>query len=326
MNWTNNEIQYLKINYPIYGMIYCSVELNRTKESIYSKVKELQIKRNSIRYTERWSKEDIDFIIENYNKKGSKYCSVILNKNSKKTTKKANSLDILLNNEIFNEVKKENGIKIRSNSVDYNTFLKFDTKEIVYILGLLWGDGNLNIKYNRISINMAEHDINELISIFKKTGDWIISKPFKKYFKNKEVKTQRSISTHNINIAEKLINLDFHEKSKQSAIKLLNNIDKSLINYFFRGFFDADGNIGVSNDKYKYLRIRFSGDYEHDWSYFNILNIDYKIYKYVTKQGRYSQLCIQRKDSVNKFLNLIYNNYNFGLSRKHKIYEESFKR
>ena|ERR1035437_10137672 len=326
MNWTDNEILFLKKTYPIYGMKYCSNKLNRTKESVYSKTKEFKIKRNSIRYTNNWSEKDIDILIKNYSIMGSNYCSILLNKSSEDIRKKANSLGFLLNEELFNQIKKENGLKNRSNRVDYNTFLKFNTKEIVYILGLLWGDGNLHKKNNCISVNMAEEDIKELIPVFNKIGNWIIGKPVKKFFNNKQVKNQISILTHNFYITEKLMKYDFHEKSKKSAIKLLNNIDKSFINYFFRGFFDADGNIGVSKDKYKYLRIRFSGDYEHDWSYFDILNIDYKVYKYITKQGRYSQLCIQRKDSVNKFLNLIYNNYDFGLNRKYKTYEENFKK
>jgi len=323
MKWTNNEILFLKTNYPIFGMKYCSIKLNRTKESVYSKVKELKVKRNSIRYTNKWSKNKINFLFKNYNMRGSEYCSGFLNKSSEEVRKKANSLGILLNKNIFNKIKKENGIKIRSNRVDYNTFLKFNTKEIVYILGLLWGDGNLCKTANRISVNMARNDIIKLIPIFKKTGDWIISKPIKKFFNGKEVKTQLNILTHNVNIVDKLMEYDFHKKSKGSAIKLLNVIDRSLWKYFFRGFLDADGNISVSKDKYKTIRVRFVGDFEHDWSYFNILGINYKIYKGITKLGRHSCLVISQKDSVNKFLNLIYNNYEFGLDRKYKIYEEN---
>ena len=326
MNWTDNEIFYLKTNYPDNGMIYCSNALKRTTESIYSKVKELKIKRNSIRYTNKWSIDDIDFLFKNYNTNGSEYCCKFLNKSSEEIRKKSNSLGILLNKELFNEIRKESGKKIRSNRVDYNTFLRFDTKEIVYILGLLWGDGNLNINVNRISVNMVENDISELIPVFKKTGDWIISKPFNKFYNNKQVKNQIIISTHNVNIINKLIEYGFDKKSKESAINLLNDIDKLLLPYFFKGFFDADGNISISNDKYKSIRIRFSGDYEHDWSYFNILDIEYRVYKYVVRQGRYSQLCIQKKDSVNKFLKLIYDNYEFGLNRKYKIYEENCKK
>lgn len=322
--WNDKDIQILIETYPYYGQKYCSNLLNRSKESIYSKVKELNINRIK-NHSIKWTKNKIDFIIENYSKIGSVECSKYINISPIEILRKANYLGIKLNDDIRNEINVVNGLKRRSNKVNYKEFLKFDKPEVIYILGLIWGDGYVRKENNLISINMIEKDILNLIPIFNEVGDWNISNPYKKYHNAKRVNNQITINTYNAIIVDKLIDCDYHLKSINSAIKILKLVNKNFWNYFFRGFFDADGCLSISNDKYLTPRIRFSGNYEHDWSYFNELNLDFKTYRYMLNKGRYSQLSINKKNMVIKFLEFIYSGKVFGLKRKYEIYEEKVR-
>ena len=44
MNWIDNEILFLKNNYPKYGIKFCSNKLNRTEDSIMNKARKLKLK------------------------------------------------------------------------------------------------------------------------------------------------------------------------------------------------------------------------------------------------------------------------------------------
>ncbi|MBS8122128.1 hypothetical protein [Candidatus Vampirococcus lugosii] len=75
--------------------------------------------------------------------------------------------------------------------------------------------------------------------------------------------------------------------------------------------------MSISCDGRNYIRVRFSGTYDYDWSFFNLIDIDYKCYRYITKQGRYSQITISKQKDAIKFMNFIYSGSKFGLSRKY---------
>ncbi|MBS8122129.1 hypothetical protein [Candidatus Vampirococcus lugosii] len=235
--WTKDDINFLIEKYPLYGREYCSINLDRTKESIYSKVKELKINRKFLGQSNKWSLNEIDFLRTNYSTYGSELVAKELNREISDIIKKANSLNIKYSDTQHKLKNNRRGFKLRSNKVNYNTFLKFNTPEIVYILGLIWGDGNINVNLSRIVVNMIESDMIELIDVFRKTGDWNISKPIKKFFNNKRVNNQLCVSTHNILLVNELIKYKFDLKSYINPQILLEYIDKIYHSYFFRGFF-----------------------------------------------------------------------------------------
>ena len=85
--------------------------------------------------------------------------------------------------------------RINKNKINYSLFDSNFIKESVYILGLLWADGHIRQQQRLTSINCSETDINEVIPIFNKTGEWRVSKTIKKTFNGKMVKNQKRIST-----------------------------------------------------------------------------------------------------------------------------------
>ena len=71
----------------------------------------------------------------------------------------------------------EHNREYKSYNVDPSIFLVIKTKEIAYLLGLLWADGNVSFANNTsktpiIRHNAIEEDNQFFLPIFKKTGDW----------------------------------------------------------------------------------------------------------------------------------------------------------
>lgn len=218
-------------------------------------------------------------------------------------------------------------IKERKNKkkVDFLLFNKDFTKESVYILGLLWADGHIREKNKLTTINCSEQDINDVESVFKKTGSWLFSKVIKKTFNNKEVKNQKKISTTTWGLFEILKDNDYLIKSYSSPNKILNIVPKYLEKYWFRGYLDGDGCIKLGN-KYG-VEVVFAGHYEQKWDFMidlcNKLNIDFSIDKRIVKKGKYSHFRINKKNDVKKFCDYIYSDYDdIGFTRKYKKYLE----
>ena len=57
---------------------------------------------------------------------------------------------------------------------DITLFQNIYNKEVAYILGLLWADGNVNNRYNNYDIKIEANidDMLEIENIIMKTGNW----------------------------------------------------------------------------------------------------------------------------------------------------------
>lgn len=64
--WTESETEFLKKNYPGKGCRYCADKLNRTVESVKSRITILKLKR--IEWRKTWTKEDLDELTKLYPK------------------------------------------------------------------------------------------------------------------------------------------------------------------------------------------------------------------------------------------------------------------
>jgi hypothetical protein len=210
-------------------------------------------------------------------------------------------------------------------TVNFKLFEENLTKESSYILGLLWADGHLMKKSKLTSINMSADDILEIKDIFLKTGNWRISPPFKKFFNNKEVKSQIKISSTTWGLYYILEKYNYLQKSSVSPDYLLNNMPQNLKKYWFRGYLDGDGCIRFKDKKY--MSIVFAGPYNQNWNFLinlcKSLDIKFYIKKYEVKLGGYSQFVIYRKNDVRAFCNYIYEDFNdMGLKRKYEKFLE----
>ena len=100
--------------------------------------------------------EEIKFLYENYPTKGWEFCAKQLN---------------LTKIQIYDMCARRNIRRFKRIKVDHNQFVNVSTPETAYILGLIFGDGNLSDKRD-ISVALVKEDMDSLLNIFKKTGDW----------------------------------------------------------------------------------------------------------------------------------------------------------
>lgn len=209
-------------------------------------------------------------------------------------------------------------------SVNPYQFFLVKTKEISYILGLIWSDGYVyqNKYANVVSVSIIKKDIKNLIPIFQSVGKWNIVERIRK---NK--KPSITISINNKPLTNFLMENDYKSKTNFSAEKILSIIPKELHFYWFRGLFDGDGCV-YYNDKNCCRSISISSSYDQDWKYceilFKNLGIKYTINrrKQTLKNGKInksSTIRITNMEGIIKFGNYIYPNIKFdnmGLKRK----------
>jgi hypothetical protein len=102
MKWSKQELSLLKENFHKGRTEVQNLLENRNWTAI--KQKAIQLKLANPRF---WTKEECDFLIENYSQKGAKFCAERLNKNSKTVSKKANKLGLKSN--VLKEKRKSSG-------------------------------------------------------------------------------------------------------------------------------------------------------------------------------------------------------------------------
>lgn len=114
--WTQKEISFLTINYPLYGKEYCTTKLNREGSSIFKKANRLNIKVNSAVkiLNNKSAQEKYQTKHFGLDRKYNKYLILIeLYNNSKRTidTIKKNEALVLYNNGIpITKIIKATGI------------------------------------------------------------------------------------------------------------------------------------------------------------------------------------------------------------------------
>lgn len=209
--------------------------------------------------------------------------------------------------------------------VNFRLFETEFTKESVYILGILWADGHIREKSRLTSLNCVENDINDILPVFLKTGDWLVSKKINKTHKDKVVKTQKKLSTTTWGLFDILKKYDYLVKSSSAPNGIICKIPHELRKYWFRGFLDGDGCIKLGK-KYG-VEVVFTAPYNQDWSFMkllcNELNVDFSIDNRLVKKGGYSHFRINKKKHVKIICDYIYSDFdNIGLTRKYKKYKD----
>lgn len=258
--------------------------------------------RNSPRF---YTDQEIDWLKENYPIFGSNHCAFILEVSLEQVRNKINKLKL-------NKIDR----------VNIEQFINIETKEISYILGLMWADGHIHKDKRHISISIVNNDMIHLKHIFMKTGDWnynIIN--MDKY----RCKEQGRISIGNVKLHKILSDYGFREKSSISPTKLLESIPQNLHHYFLRGLIDGDGCFYVNKKQYTY-QFCISSTINQNWNYMieicNRLNINYRIDRMDKIKSKYSSFRICRKKDIITIGDYIYQDFSFGLDRKYQKFLE----
>ena len=198
--------------------------------------------------------------------------------------------------------KKITPVKYHAN---HNFFDKW-SEDMAYCLGFIASDGHIWKKRPYITIGIHKKDISVLNFI----RDCI--SPDSKVRISKD-KCQMCV--HSERIHKKLIRLGV-DYNKTFNLKMPYKIPKKYISHFIRGFFDGDGSIWKTNF--------FAGG--QDYYYANIVSASYHILKDIHEflgfgvlskiKNKYYELKFCQSDCI-KLYNIIYNNANFKLDRKH---------
>lgn len=262
----------------------------------------------------RYTKEEKDWLIENYGLMGSHYCAKYLNRPLSSIRQTANTLGCKVSIKKRNELHSKTLITKFESGVKSEIFKKIEKSEAAYVLGLLWADGWITNKNSySVNIKLISEDFNEIKWIFYKLGKW---KEYNYNPKQRKATTQLRVSGKEI--TDYLVSLGYSEKEK-SAQKVIETIPINLRHYWWRGFFDGDGYLSVSKCK----RMGFSGPINQDWSF---VPKNFKITKYIhpIKGHKSSKAMLYNKEDILNFANYIYNNAKndrIYLPRKYKKFQ-----
>lgn len=249
----------------------------------------------------KWTESEIEFLKENYPSIGPKKISISLNRTVDSVNLKLKSLNL------------RGKINKRNKSID------FELTDInhLYIMGILWADGYVHETKNRIELSINSDDFNEISWLFN-TEYWSI------YTRERDNrKSQTTVGIYNIDISNRFrVTYNYTDKSKLSP-NFIKKIDKEILCYFIRGFFDGDGCFYVSADN-KQKQCYLAGSYDQNWDWieelFNDIGVEYSIKRKVqNEKSKYSIVYIKKK-SISTFGNYIYKDFlndNIGLKRKY---------
>lgn len=277
----------------------------------------------------KWTKEDEDWLLVNYPKLGPNKSAEFLDLRKKQIENRVHKLKIKIPTEFKNLLQS---IKASKCNINPDLFYNIKTKEITYLLGLIWADGFLNASKNgynhSLGFTMVKEDIDIVKPVLKIIGKW-------NYYERKQPieswKPSINVITNNKRIFNFLVEHDYHKKSYISANKILSKIPDELKHYFFRGLIDGDGCFYYYKPEIGSTLRQFAltSTYEQDWGYFETLckklNIKYSIKRTINSKSSSSSIRITNKDGIKKLGEFIYNNFNedkIGLVRKYIKYTQ----
>lgn len=223
----------------------------------------------------KYTKEEEQFLIQNYPIYGSRYCSNVLKRDIGTIGNKARSLGLKAGRKKHDSAQK----------IPTSQFLDIKTKEVAYFLGFFWADGYIyhykvkNCNHWRIVLEIVEKDAVSISPILDKLGKWVVVKRKRK----DSWQTTWSFVTANEDLYNFLKDHGYEDKSTIEPAKILSKIPEELKPYFWKGFIDGDGHISIKDYTHqKIIVFELSGQFEYKWeeitSLFNSLNISkYKI-------------------------------------------------
>jgi len=282
----------------------------------------------------RWSKEDDDWLVNNYPILGSKGCINQLGRSKKAITARCNLLGLRLVSSIKSVLMSKPASEC---NVNPDSFYDIQDKEIAYFLGFMWADGYLNASKNGsnhlITIKILEDDMVKLKPIFDNVGKWNY---YVRTHDNAGWRNTETMTTNNKRLFDFLVDNGYDEKSVASPDKILSKIPDDLKSYFFLGLSDGDGCFYYYKPKTGSIQRQFTitSSYEQDWSYMVKLCDDMGIkYKIKLSSGvnpktgnvnSSSQFRVTNRVGIQKLGGYLYKSFDvdgIGLPRKYDKYQ-----
>lgn len=211
--------------------------------------------------------------------------------------------------------------------LDEKPFLNIKTKEVAYLLGIIWADGYL--QDSRISMEIVAEDFQDIEPLVRITGNWKIfnrQRPQRKLI--------AGISSSNRKLLKFLFDHFYSEKSYHSPKPIIDRIPKELQRYWWRGYSDGDGCF-YWGEKHKTAQYVISSAWDQDWSavenQMKSLNIEYNIKQLVHnnsggKISRSSRIRLTGHTNVCRWANFLYQDWDgTGFQRKYDKWQEIYK-
>lgn len=219
------------------------------------------------------------------------------------------------------------GVKKPRKKFDIEAFNNIDSKEVAYILGLIWADGHIRPNHTSVGLTLVSEDMKEVLKYILQTGEWGCHTAPIRERASKEAMTLRCC---NREVWTRFKDLDYVDKSVMAPLKVLRAIPDNLKHYWWRGYFDGDGNLFVSSQKTRYGILTLSSSFDQDWKAHKTLctelQINFGISKTEDKRKyRSSRLFITNIKGIETFMHYIYNGYErekIGLTRKWAKWQE----
>ena len=215
--------------------------------------------------------------------------------------------------------------------LNYKNMLNLKDKTILYLLGFMWADGNLN--YNTLITEIKYNDYENLKMITDTTNlNWKHSNRYRILKKTNKKYHQGSIYLTDKIIAKQLLEYNFKNKSYEPPTKLINDIPHELLNHFIRGYVDGDGSFSIykikKNGNFGAVKFNITSTINYDWGF--IINLFYKlnihshlINNYDRKSGKSSIIGLHNKTDITKFGDWLYkDSENIRFERKYNKYME----
>lgn len=305
--WLDSEIAILKSSSNL-TINELTLLLKRTGGSIRWKMDELKL---SYKKTlKRLSLADLDFIKEHYPENGASFCAEKLHRSAGVITSVAMRL----------------GVKVKNiTNIIEDKYINM-TKEMAYVLGLLWADGHLCKRGNSyiVKISNVENDVIDFEKNFYEIGRWT------KMYKEKQKsgwQNQAVLSNFDYNFCKFLEENDYLAKFGASADKILSKIPNNLKNYWLLGYLDGDGCIYHKGSQ---CYVSFTSCKEQNWNFlkkvFNEMGLEFSERKVFSKKKDeiIGSTIIISSFRIYKLLKFFYKNYEkdgIGLSRKYKKFK-----
>lgn len=256
-----------------------------------------------------WTEQEIAVLRQEYPTLGPKNLAPKFNRSWESVYNKARALKIKVNH--------ENRHDRNLNKHDISALTTSKTPEGCYILGLLWADGHV-AKHKpgaafSISACFIASDFQDFGPVFSKTCNW-------RFYPKKAGKRNSAamrIAISDARLHSFLVEMGYMLKSLETCDKIIANIPARLRHYFWRGFFDGDGYIGI---KPRNKSLVLTGALQQNWTTLEILlnhlEIQYSIHRVLSKNGKCSRVRISNISGIRKFGEYLFQGCIFGLSRK----------
>ena len=230
------------------------------------------------------------------------------------------------NPSVIRRILVQHGIEIRKNdfysakSFDKDFFKRIDSEEKAYLLGFIYADGC--VSNNTFSIKLSIKDLDLLVKIKEilSSSHKIVTHENKSGYGIGNISC--CLAINNSELAEDLISLGvFRNKSKTLKFPTENQVPKSLINHFIRGYFDGDGSVHGSI-KYPCISIFGTQDFLSGVmeSFKEIIPTKSSIYKYKNKDIYY--ISLGGHNQILKIYQYFYKEASIFLGRKKDRFEE----